>query len=301
MGFGPDIVRQARQADLGQWLRMNGVPLKKAGQWWYVEDHDSLRIQGNKWYHNSQSIGGNSIDFLVYYYQMPAKQAIIELVGAISGLGLRKEKCGVKEKNIRAHSFDFTSVETDTDYRRILAYLVKTRGITFNIVMDEIKNGHLYQEKGTANAIFAILDETGKVVGAETNGTLSYKNARYKGLKAGSLSGYGYNTGQRQNPRFILYFESAIDLLSFISLSAIRSKLLRECLLVSMAGLKPSVVVTTLHAFGSFGSTPVLCVDNDASADAFIDRCIVYPAAIIRRPLCEFKDWNDQLFAQISK
>ena len=291
-----DTVRLARQTDLAEWLLLNNEPLKRAGSWWYLENHDSLRIQGNKWYLNSQGEGGNSIDFLVYYYKMTPKQAIIRLTDPTSDYSNKEEKGGVKEKNKVIPAFLFSSVATDSEYRRVLAYLVKSRGISSNVVLNEIKNKRLYQEKQTANAVFAILDETGTIVGAEINGTLSYKNARYKGIKTGSLCGYGFNSGQRLNPRYILYFESAVDLLSFITLSTKRSKLLNECLLVSMAGLKLNVIITALQVFGHQTPIPVFCVDNDAAGDAFITRYLKdFPIALVRRPDSAFKDWNDQL------
>ena len=295
-----DTVRQARQTDLVQWLHKNNVPLKKAGRWWYIKGHDSLRIQGNKWYRNSEGKGGNSIDFLVHYYQMSPKQAINLLTQSDSDYESKGRKCGVKERNgLETHAiantvFDFASLTMDYDYRRTVAYLIKSRGISRNVVMGEIKCGHLYQEAETANAIFAILDEACAIVGAEAVGTISYKNARYKGIKAGSLSGYGFNTGQRHDPRFILYFESAIDLLSFMSLK--QSNSLCGCLLVSMAGLKEIVVETTLRAFGKSAAIPVFCVDNDAAGDAFLTRVLKkYPGALVRKPVCTYKDWNDQL------
>jgi hypothetical protein len=291
-----DIVRQARQTDLAEWLRMNGEPLKRAGQWWCLEKHGSLRIQGNKWYHNSQGKGGNSIDFLVYYYQMTPKQAIARLIQPTSEYRHKEKGCGVKEKNKLEPAFDYTSVVTNGEYRRVIAYLVKSRGISGDVVMDEIKNKRLYQEKGTANAVFAALNEAGEFVGAELNGTLSYIDARYKGIKAGSLPGYGFNSGQRHNPSYILFFESSIDLLSFITMSCKRPKLLSECLLVSMAGLKPIVVETTLQAFGHSTVRPVFCVDNDAAGDAFVVRGLKdFPNALVRRPDSAHKDWNDQL------
>ena len=297
-----DIVRQARQADLVQWLRRNNEPLRKAGRWWYIEGHDSLRIQGNKWYRNSEGKGGNSIDFLVHFYQMTPKQAIILLSQPnLDQLDheFKGRRCGVKERDIKSEPganaiFDFDSLAIDCEHRRVFAYLVKSRGISRNVVVNEIKNNHLHQEAETANAIFAIFDENGTIVGAEVVGTLSYKNARFKGIKAGSLRGYGFSTGQRQRPSYILFFESAVDLLSYMTLR--QSKSLKGCLLISMAGLKPIVVETSMQVFGKSASTPVFCVDNDQAADNFLARILKeYSKALIRRPDCAYKDWNEQL------
>jgi len=291
-----DIIRQARRADLAEWLRVNNEPLKRTGQWWSLKNHDSIRIQGNKWYHYSQGVGGNAIDFLVHYYQMTPKQAILSLTHSTSQCGVIEEKRGVEKKNKVHPAFDCSSLATASEYRRVLAYLVKSRGISASIVMREIRNSRIYQEKLTGNAVFVMLDEAGAIVGAEINGTLSYENSRFKGVKTGSLAGYGFNSGQRFNPRYILYFESAIDLLSFMSMSTKLSRLLNECLLISMAGLKPNVVETSLWVFGRFGAIPVFCVDNDPAGDAFLaKRLEEFPNASIRRPNGAYKDWNDQL------
>ena len=291
-----DMIRQARRADLAEWLRRNNEPLKRTGRWWSLKNHDSMRIQANMWYHYSQGIGGNAIDFLVYYYQMTPKQAILSLANSTSHYGDIEEKRGIEKENKIRPAFDFNSLASNSECRRILAYLVKSRGLSAGIVMREIRNSRIYQEKVTGNAIFVILDEDGAIVGAEVNGTLSYENLRFKGIKAGSLAGYGFNSGQRCNPRYILYFESAIDLLSFMSMSTKLSRLLNECLLISMAGLKRNVVETSLWVFGRFSAIPVLCVDNDPAGEAFLAKCLEeFPNALIRRPNSVYKDWNDQL------
>ena len=294
-------IRQARQTNLVEWLLQNNEPLKQAGQWWYIEGYDSFRIQGNKWYRNSQGIGGNAIDFLVVYYGFTLKEAI-EMLTQNSGCYLDRNY-GVKEKNIKTHhemfsdGFDFnSSVIQASDQRRTLAYLIKTRGIAEDIVLAEIQNGQLFQEADTNNSVFAMTNEVGDIVGAEVVGTLSYSSIRYKGIKAGSASGYGYSIGQKQNPCYILYFESAVDLLSFVTIKRNQEKPMTACLLISMAGLKFDVVKKSLKVFGNSDAIPVLCVDNDMAGNEFIARCLTqYPQTIIKQPDKRFKDWNDQL------
>jgi hypothetical protein len=304
----PALLHQARQTDIVEWLRQNDPALygklRRVGSEYTLEDMDSIRIDGHKWYRFSQDTGGNAIDFLTHIYNISDKEAIIRLTGVdLTG----KEKSapkpkedGAKEKkeeppragNVR--EFDFNAIELNADQRRVIAYLTKNRGISAAVVLDEIKQKRLFQEAGTGNAIFAMLDETGAIVGADCVGTLSF--TRFKGIKTGSKYGYGYNTGERQEPRYILYFESAIDLLSFITIERERGKPLTGCLLVSMAGLKAAIVGQTLKVFGESAARPVFCVDNDNAGNRFIAEILLaYPNAIVRQPDKDYKDWNDQL------
>lgn len=150
-------------------------------------------------------------------------------------------------------------------------------------------------EKEIHNAIFAVKDENGEVVGAEAVGTLSYGNYRFKAIKNGSKSGYGYSTGQRADPRYILFFESAVDLLSFVTIKQAEENPLDGCMLVSMAGLKAGIVKNTLEVFGE-SAQPVFCVDNDEAGSEFISANLEkFPRARVRQPDKSYKDWNDQL------
>ena len=192
-------VRQARQADLVEWLRASGVRLKRIGQWWYAADSSSLRIQGNKWYHNSLGIGGNAIDYLVKYHGFTAQEAIAQL-------SRLKENDGVKEENITSASatatkgFDFNAIDLHGDQRRVLAYLIKTRGISASVVLSQIRNSNLFQESKTGNAVFPMKNEQGAIVGAEVAGTMNFENTRFKGLKSGSNTTCGFTVAERQNP-----------------------------------------------------------------------------------------------------
>lgn len=285
-----ELIRCASEVNLVEWLRQNNVHLIRAGQWWYIKGHDSFRIQGNKWFRNSQGIGGKSIDFLVAYYGVTLKDAVDML---LTGNHSSCNDLSVKEKNLSANpGFSAGSLIRSADAKRVIAYLVKTRGFPYPIVSAELRKGMLFQEAQTANAIFAMTDQTGNITGAEVIGTLAH--IRFKGIKAGSSSGYGYSYGQKKNPRYLLFFESGVDLLSFVAISQTLNKSLAACLLVSMAGLRQGTVKNLLRIYPNV--TPVLCVDNDIAGRNFICRiCSAYPKTIIRQPDPPFKDWNDQL------
>lgn len=67
--------------------------------------------------------------------------------------------------------------------RNVYAYLCQTRKIDSQIVSDLVKEGLLYQDK-MGNAVFLHKDDNGQIIGAELQGTNSYK--RFKGMAAGT-------------------------------------------------------------------------------------------------------------------
>jgi hypothetical protein len=319
-----ELVRKARQADITAWLHQHrpDIITRKVGQEFTIIGMDSIRIRGHMWYRHSrkgENPQGNAIDFLVEICGMSQKQAIISLTGVnLTGSGkFANLKPTEHNKKIETQAgvfsnsdvteFDINALDLHKNQRRVIAYLTQNRGISPAVVLEEIKNKNLFQEvqrrideatgeiKEIHNAIFAMRDENGEIIGAEAIGTLSYENARFKSVKAGSKTGYGYNTGQRHDPQYILFFESAVDLLSFIHIKRIQAKTLENCLLVSMAGLKSGTVANMLAIFGK-SAQPVFCVDNDEAGQNFIaSACAEFPTALVHQPDKEYKDWNDQI------
>ncbi|MBR5090830.1 MAG: DUF3991 and TOPRIM domain-containing protein, partial [Ruminiclostridium sp.] len=148
--------------------------------------------------------------------------------------------------------------EKSADMKRIFAYLCQTRKIDAKTVGDLVHDGLLYQDKH-GNAVFLHKNNIGEIVGAELQGTNSYK--RFKGVAAGTTdSVFCLNIGV---PNRAYVFESAIDLLSFY-IVADRTRI-QNSVLVSMAGLKPNL----LKQFSDKGMKLYSCVDNDEKGIKF--------------------------------
>ena len=281
------LVRVARQADLASYLIAAGVPLVRSGRRYRHGEHDSLVITGNMYYWNSRGESGNSLDYLMRHMDMDFKDAVAALVGFVPDVPPEPATVTVPGGNAG-------------NYQRVFAYLHKTRGISYGLLQALVDEKLLAQEAGTNNAVFYMRDEKGDTVGAELVGTLSGR--RFKGVRAGSKYGYGFNALPHGDAvDFILFFESAVDLLSFMQIKALEGKEAKNCMMVSMCGLKPNVVK---HMSCIFGGQPVLCVDNDGAANEFLATCthVYLPnGANVRvrycRPLCQYKDWNEQLLA----
>lgn len=230
------------------------------------------------------------------------KQYGFDFERAISELtGFSKFSANI-ERGIRLNTkeftptFSFNDVSLSTDERRVMAYLKKTRGISSTIIMDFIKRKFLFQESKTHNALFAVYNENHSVVGVEVEGTLS--QVKFKGLKKGSNHRYGFSVPMDgSNIKYVLFFESAVDLMSFIEIERLRCKPLTGCLLVSLAGLKQETLENTLHTLTN-GAECVMCVDNDIAGQTFTKGLKTQMKSIVEHfPDKRYKDWNEQLKA----
>lgn len=291
-----DLIRQARQTNLAEYLLRRGEPLKKDGRGRYKHaEYDSLVFTQNAFYWNSQGdLHGNAIDFLMMFYKMDFKTALNELTG--SNLSIKKELApATKLKQVPVStniSSTFSLPQLADNMRRTFAYLIKTRKIDSEIVQHLTKNKKLFQDQ-RGNIVFPWLNEKQEIVGAELNGTLTDK--RFKGIVTDSQYGYGFSVkfSLFQMHNNIYFFESAIDLLSFWTLHKGET---RGMMLVSMAGLKKEVIEGYLRR----SERPLnvhLCVDTDDAGKAFAEAVQAQIKAEYI-PVPKGKDWNEYLQIQ---
>ena len=267
-------IKQARQTDLAAYLLAMGEPLARDGSTRHKHKaHNSLVFKENAYFWNSKGESGNAVDYLTRHMGMNFEEAILALID----FEPPKEIAGKEKKEVgRADNF-----------RRVFAYLHRTRHISNQTIQRLIDARLLEQEAETNNAVFLMRNEHGEEVGAELEGTLSER--RFKGIRAGSEYGYGFNVlWSGHEVGYCLFFESAVDLLSFAEIKATQGKTLANCLLVSMVGLKPNIVQ---HMTATFRGQPIICPDNDQAADEFLATMKIKSL----RPNPAYKDWNEQL------
>jgi len=303
--YSPEQVHLARQANLAEYLMSIGVPLVKEGSRYRYRDDRKLVFTGNAFYWNGRNETGNAIDFLTKYLgeigkpNLSFRDAMSELAGATS------LKPSDTPNAIEIPAFSLEGVTLSEKHNRVIAYLCKSRKIDYSIVKYLINQQLLFQEVTTYpdkrtgqpremyNALFPIYDEQKQIVGAETVGTLT--TSRFKGIKEGSAYGRGYTVVRGNAAKYALFFESAIDLLSFMDIVRLKNKPLDGCILVSLAGLKANIFDHTLQKFDK-SITPVLCVDNDTAGEDFIKQARTkHENARVFRPESQYKDWNEQL------
>jgi len=285
-----DDILVARQVNLSAYLQSKGVKLKREGGRYKHSEHDSLVFTDNMYYWNSLGESGNTLTYVNKYMNLSFPYAVkdlCEFAGKLISLDV-----------VNKEEF---SLDLINDLRRSISYLQETRKINKDVIQFLIDLKLLSQTKQNNNIAFLIKDENFETVGAELNTSLSEK--RFKGLSKNSKYGYGFNLCNTKNPKNGIFFESAIDLASFIQYIGLHKFLekVESSIFVSMAGLKENVIRKMKEIYGF--ENIILAVDNpeyekvlpngSKPAQNFIDLVKTkYSSVDVFLPK-GFKDWND--------
>lgn len=251
-------IQAARAANLADYFQRGGYETELVGRELHVKNYGGLyvNVDTGEWYCFSQEDkhgGRNAVNCLTDIVGLDFKSAVRELSGDSFSYTYPRDVMPAAPKKQ-----ELIMPERASDMRKVFAYLCQTRKIDGELVSELAHNGLLYQDK-LGNAVFIHKDDNGEIIGAEIQGTNSYR--RYKGVAKGtSDSIFSYKIGE---PNRAYIFESAIDLLSFKML-ADQNKI-QNCVLVSMAGLKPN----SLKPLAEKGLRLYACVDNDEAGMAF--------------------------------
>lgn len=285
---------RANLVNLPQFLMSHGFDLKKVGKEYVWKEHDSLHIKDNgpgergQWFRFSENKGGDNIGLLREYMDMSFIDAVEALTGELIDRTYTPSRT-YESKPVQQTARELSLAEAD-NCRRVFAYLCKTRRLDYDMLSALVKKGTISQEEKTGNVLFKYYDDQGKVIGAEKVGTST--EHKFKGIATGSAGGHGFEvvhgTGEKA-----FFFESAIDMLSYLQM---HSKELDNCRLVSMMGVKPSIVLDTMLRHNIVPENVFLCSDNDTAGNEFARRLQEqYPD--MKRIITPdtYKDWNDML------
>lgn len=283
-GFTDEQLQAARSANLAEYFQAHGYDCELRRNELHVKGFGGFYIKTdtNEWYCFSKSGkngGRNAVNCLMEMLGMDLKTAVSELSGGSPARLNSYERYSPPPPEKR----ELELPERADHMRNVFAYLCKTRKIDGKIVEQLVRDGLLYQDK-RGNAVFLHKNGDREIIGAELQGTNSYK--RFKGVAAGtSDSLFAVKIG---TPNRAYVFESAIDLLSFKMLA--NQNKIQNSVLVSMAGLKPN----SLKPLAEKGLRLYACVDNDEKGLEFISRHGLIPANTI---LGEHgvKDFNELL------
>ena len=303
-----NLIQQARQVDLVAFMTTQGyTPKKESKDTYRLEGYGGLILKNNGFICFSETdngqfksygpkrttnLSGNAIDFVIWFFNVSFTTAIEMLTGQTVSQNAYDTK---KEHQIRLKS-DAPELVLPTqanNYKRLFAYLNKTRTIDTSVIQMCLNKKLLYQDCN-GNVVFLWYDKNSKIVGANLRGTLTDKPFK-KNLEANDMSnGFRIVIGK---PRQLLVFEGSIDALSMLTLRPN----LTDTLLVAMNCLSQLPIHQALKDYPNIQKA-FICIDNDEAANDFyanLDLAVPYQ----RVSPNAYKDWNEYLqnFKKIRK
>ena len=110
---------------------------------------------------------------------------------------------------------EFVLPEANDNYRRLYAYLLKTRCLSKAVVDWFVKKKLIYETRRYHNVVFIGRDSFGTARFASMRGTVDNYGKPFKGDVDNNDKTYGFNVRNRRNKE-VKVFEAAIDLMSYM-------------------------------------------------------------------------------------
>lgn len=260
---------------------------------YYLRHHDSLKLSNGMWYWWSRGIGGKTaLDYLIKVEGFTFKDAAIYLKELI------QDHPPTKYYSSRKMNLPLRLPERNDNQNKAIDYLVNVRGINENLVKELIEKGMIYEAKHSHDVVFVGYDENYIPRFACLRSTTS----KHKQDCLGSNKEYSFNISKNDN-ELLHVFESAIDLLSYISIAIHYDFDYSNVNYLSLSGVSsndhriPIALTSYLDRYPCINII-MLHLDND-SAGRIASNCIVQSLQnkydVKDSPPQEEKDVNDYL------
>ena len=258
MAYTRDQIEQAQQMDLLNYVESRGYQLSYEKRQVRLKEHNSCVISNNKWFWYSRNKGGRTLDFLVTYENRNFKEAMQILLGEKEIDKKPRQYIPQSEKDEIKELSELP--EKNDNYRRLYAYLGKTRGINYEIISEMVKKGLLYEDKTHHNCVFLGKDDNGEIKYCLKVGTATDK--KFKGELTGSDKKYNFELRNDKSNRIVCVYESIIDAMSHETLIKNKGKDYKKTNKISLGGLSDLKLEQYLK--DNLQTTKIICcLDND--------------------------------------
>lgn len=292
-------INEAKEMDLLTYL-MNYEPYnlkKESGNSYCTVDHDSLKISNGMWFWFSRGFGGKSaLDYLIKVKGYTLPQAVERINGRTI------EKSPVFYSQLASKTLQMPALSEKTN--KVFAYLV-SRGINAEIINYCMEKKLILETQKYHNAAFVGYDENGRMKYVYLRGI----NSDFKGEVYGSDKKYAFKIYDNPESKRLRVFESAIDLLSHISLQIISGKDWSKDAYLSLGGVSVNaqelpVPLSYFLEMHKDINTIYLHLDNDETGKKatgnLINQLYNKYRVIVQMPVLG-KDINEDLMILMSK
>ena len=192
---------------------------------WKMKDEQGLCIyrEGNNWYRFSDGKHGFSIDLVIDKLGCSREQALDfiakNVVNGVSEQVRLDHKAPAKVKKELPKEKIFTVPDHDVKPSRVMAYLIKTRGIDPEIVKVMLQRKMIAEDSTHHNCLFFGRDEKGNIRSCAQRGTTQ---VQFRGEVSGGDKAYTFAMNGKSN--VLRLFESPIDAMSHATFSKLLGK-----------------------------------------------------------------------------
>ena len=227
--YDKEQIEKAREMDIMTYLRLYDPRelVRGSGVNYFTRTHDSMSISHGKWMWWSRGYGGASaLDYLVKVRGHPFTEAVGMILNEESSCSpiFVQQREETKAKKLLLP-------EKNDSNDAVISYLMG-RGIDRDFVEECIAKGMPQESTPYHNCIFLGFDDKGEARYASFRAS---KPERIMGDAAGSDKRYSFCI--KGTTSIVHVFESAIDLLSFVTLEKLREGIAPRDNLLSLAGV----------------------------------------------------------------
>lgn len=228
--------KDAKQYDAYSYLRIADPSelVRLSSNEYCLRSHDSFKLSQKNgvwlWYWYSRDFGGRSaVDYLIKVKGYPFVDAVKEVNRVMKGM---TPSFFIEEKEKKVFKLPPKSSKATA----VIDYL-SSRGVDKKLVEKFIDEGMIFQNRKHLSAVFVGFDDQGKPAHAAYRAT--GEGATAKGDYTASNKEYAFRI-ERKEADTVRVFESAIDLLSYMTLCKIWGKDCSKESLISTAGISAS-------------------------------------------------------------
>lgn len=212
MKYTEEDIQKAKTVSLTELARKMGFTPVKIGRCYSLKEIDSVRIYNDHTYYRwSNNKGGTSIDFLMEFGGVTRFTEAMKILLGMQGITSPCIQETVEKKK------KFVLPEKNQNCRRAFAYLMKTRGISYEVLIYFLEKKLFYESAEHHNIIFVGKNPEGEVKYAAMRGTADQYH-KFKCDVEGNDKNYGVNIVNLKS-NMLTVCESCIDTMSYIDLT----------------------------------------------------------------------------------
>ncbi len=263
--FTDEQIHQANHVNIIAYAMSRGYDVKRISPRSYkIPGYGGLYINadGEKWNCFSRGTGGGPVQFVMEMDNLTWVEAIKQLLG-ISEEDLPYVEPPAKDFEEKG---DLVLPEKNSTFKHIFAYLIKTRKLDPDIVSGFVKQKKIYEDT-YQNCVFVGYDETDQAKFASVRGTNTNKRFR----RDIENSDKGYPFCHEGNLDTLCVFESAIDLMSYLTLTKLHGIRNFNHHLISMGGTSYIPIEKYLERNPQI-TRLILCLDADDEGIFFAEK-----------------------------